>query len=132
MGRIKYYNHSLIQLPFLKIDMKRIMGFAVITALLFACTPEENNSGRSDNGNNLAVQEKGISLSPTSATIKEGESISLTATITPDHAENKAISRSSSSDAVATVDARGRVIGVKAGSATITATAENSNRIQRQ
>ena len=69
------------------------------------------------------VHVTGISLDCNSATIKEGEYITLVATVTPSNADNKSVSWSSSSDAVATVDASGKVTGVKAGSATITATA---------
>lgn len=63
----------------------------------------------------------------------------IVATITPENANNKDITWSSSSDVVATVDNNGRVTGVKAGSATITAatvdedkTAECSITVERK
>ena len=106
--------------------MKRLISFALAT-LLFACTPMENNQigtepgGAKDN----TVHVTGISIDHSSATIKEGETLTLVANITPANAENKSVTWSSSSEAVATVDNTGKVTGVKAGSATITATAED-------
>lgn len=105
--------------------MRKYLPVLTALALLFACTPEENgaDNNQSGNGGDKTVHVTGISLDRNSATIKEGEHITLVATVTPSNADNKSVSWSSSSDAVATVDASGKVTGVKAGSATITATA---------
>ena len=105
--------------------MRKYLPVLTALALLFACTPEENgaDNNQSGNGGDKIVHVTGISLDRNSATIKEGEYITLVATVTPSNADNKSVSWSSSSDAVATVDASGKVTGVKAGSATITATA---------
>ena len=105
--------------------MRKYLLVLTALALLFACTPEENgaDNNQSGNGGDKTVHVTGISLDCNSATIKEGEYITLVATVTPSNADNKSVSWSSSSDAVATVDASGKVTGVKAGSATITATA---------
>ena len=105
--------------------MRKYLPVLTAIALLFACTPEENgaDNNQSGNGGDKTVHVTGISLDRNSATIKEGEYITLVATVTPSNADNKSVSWSSSSDAVATVDASGKVTGVKAGSATITATA---------
>ena len=107
--------------------------FIALTALslLFACTPEANKPSGTDEpegGKDKTVHVTGIQLNPTSTIIKEGESVTLVATVTPSNADNKAVSWSSSSDAVAKVDANGKVTGVKAGSATITATAEDGGK----
>ena len=107
--------------------------FIALTALslLFACTPEANKPSGTDEpegGKDKTVHVTGIQLNPTSTTIKEGESVTLDATVTPSNADNKTVSWSSSSDAVAKVDANGQVTGVKAGSATITATAEDGGK----
>lgn len=68
----------------------------------------------------------GITLTPTAATIQIGKTLQLTATVTP--AGTSAVSWSSNNEAVATVDQNGLVTGLKAGTATITATAtEDSN-----
>ena len=114
--------------------MRKYLSALAALVLLFACTPEENGSGDNQpvgGGNeedNKIVHVTGISLDRNSATIKEGESIVLAATVTPDNADNKSVSWSSSSDAVATVDASGKVTGIKAGSATITATTEDGGK----
>ena len=68
-----------------------------------------------------AVSVTGVSVSPTSKTISTGESFDLTATVTPSDATNKSVTWSTSNSNVATVN-NGRVTGVDAGSATITAT----------
>lgn len=105
--------------------MKKCLFALAALSLLMACTPEENgaDNNQSGNGGDKTVHVTGISLDRNSAAIKEGEYITLVATVTPSNADNKSVSWSSSSDAVATVDASGKVTGVKAGSATITATA---------
>ena len=69
-----------------------------------------------------------ISLDPTAATIQIGKTQQLTATVTP--AGTSAVSWSSSNEAVATVDQNGLVTGLKAGTATITATAAKNSSIQ--
>lgn len=62
----------------------------------------------------------GISLDQTSATVAVGKTVSLTGTISPADATNQAVTWSSSAPAVATVDTKGVVKGIKAGTATIT------------
>ena len=111
--------------------MKQFFIALAALSLLFACTPEANKPSGADEpegGKDKTVHVTGIQLNPTSTTIKEGESVTLDATVTPSNADNKTVSWSSSSDAVAKVDANGKVTGVKAGSATITATAEDGGK----
>ena len=69
----------------------------------------------------------GISLDPTAATIQIGKTQQLTATVTP--TGTSAVSWSSSNEDVATVDQNGLVTGLKAGTATITATAAKNSSI---
>lgn len=73
---------------------------------------------------NVAVS--GISVSPGSLSGKVGESGSLKATVEPDNATNKNVNWTSSNGNVATVNG-GNVSFVGAGTATITATAEDGN-----
>ncbi|RYQ48633.1 alpha-amylase, partial [Bifidobacterium pseudolongum subsp. globosum] len=56
-------------------------------------------------------------------TLKEGDAKKITATVAPANATDKAVTWASSDASVATVDASGTVKAVKAGTATITATA---------
>ena len=107
------------------------MAGILAVAALFACTPEENNPTGTDEpggGKDGTVHVTGISLDHPSVTIKEGETITLVATVTPDNAANKTVKWSSSSETVATVDGNGKVTGIKAGSATITATTEDGGK----
>ena len=68
-----------------------------------------------------------VSLSKSSATLTEGESLTLTATVNPSNATNKNVSWKSSNTSVATVS-NGKVTAVKAGSATITVTTEDGSK----
>jgi len=65
-----------------------------------------------------SVPSVGVSISPSSASITEGNTVSLTAT----SSDSSPITWSTSNSAVATVNQSGVVTGVKAGTATITAT----------
>ena len=64
----------------------------------------------------------GVSVSPATATVQQGQSIQLSAIVTADAATAKTVTWASSNTAVATVDATGKVTGVTGGTVTITAT----------
>ena len=67
-----------------------------------------------------------ISLDKSSATLTEGETTTLTATVLPENTTyGKSVKWSSSNVAVATVDLMGKVTAKRAGTAIITATSEN-------
>ena len=70
-----------------------------------------------------------ITLSASSAALAEGESLTLTATVSPDDAEDKSISWSSSAPNVATVDNAGKVTAIVPGTAIITATANDGSGV---
>ncbi len=70
----------------------------------------------------VATQVTSITLSRTSASLKAGETVTLTATVKPDDATDKSVSWSTSNSSVATVS-NGVVTAVKIGTATITAEA---------
>ena len=61
-------------------------------------------------------------------TIKEGETTILTATVSPMNADNKELTWKSSDTSVATVDKKGNIKGVSAGTVTITCTAKENNK----
>ena len=69
----------------------------------------------------------GVSLDKTTATLTEGETLTLTATVNPSNATNKNVSWKSSNTSVATVSG-GKVTALKAGSATITVTTEDGSK----
>ena len=68
-----------------------------------------------------------ITLNKTSTSISVGNSEKLTATVTPENAANKDLKWASSDTSVATVAPDGTVTAVKAGTATITATAADGS-----
>ena len=70
----------------------------------------------------------GVSLNQSSLLLPVGGSKTLTAAVMPDHATNKGVTWKSSDAAIATVDSAGRVTGVKAGMATITATTADGGK----
>lgn len=70
------------------------------------------------------VAATGVTLNKTSLTLTEGNSETLTATVSPSNATDKALTWSTSNSAVATVS-NGKITAVKAGTATITAKTAN-------
>ena len=68
-----------------------------------------------------------ITLNRAETSISVGNSETLTATVTPENAANKALTWASSDEDVATVAPDGTVTAVKAGAATITATAADGS-----
>ena len=72
------------------------------------------------------VQAMGVTLDKTSASVKLGKTITLTATVTPADAANQNVTWSSSDTSVATVN-NGVVTGVATGNAKITVTTEDGS-----
>ncbi len=77
----------------------------------------------------MAVSITHITLSQSSVTLIEGETITLTATVTPDDATDSSVTWSSSAPSVATVDNTGKVTAIAPGSVTITATANDGSGV---
>lgn len=73
------------------------------------------------------VNVTGVSLDQNTASIEEGETLTLTATVSPSNATDKSISWSSNNTSVATVSG-GVVTAVSAGTATITVTTTDGNK----
>ena len=74
------------------------------------------------------VSVTGVTLNKTSTSIQVGGTETLTATVSPKDAANKKVTWKSSNAAIASVDANGKVTGVKAGEATITVTTEDGGK----
>ena len=72
--------------------------------------------------NVIPIEVESITLDKTSASLKAGQSITLTASVNPSDATDKTVTWTSSNPSVATVE-NGNVKAVKIGSATITAKA---------
>ena len=77
------------------------------------------------NARYINVQVSSVALDSTSVTLTEGESVTLTATVTPHYAYNRKVVWNTSAPAVATVDAKGKVVALTPGTAVITAKAGN-------
>lgn len=72
-------------------------------------------------GSDVAVTE--VKITSTVTEVTAGETITLTAEVSPDNATDKTITWTSNNESIATVDSTGKVTGVAAGTATITAKA---------
>jgi hypothetical protein len=100
---------------------KKLLGIAAITAVIgFIILPLTGCPAEADDGV-TTVPVTGVSLNQKSITLTVGGSVTLTATVAPDNATNKAVSWSSSDPAKATVS-NGVVTAVAEGTTTITVT----------
>lgn len=71
----------------------------------------------------------GVILDKETATAEVGKTVTLTATISPSNATNKAVTWRSSDSSVATVSANGVVTAIKEGTATITVTTSDGGKV---
>ena len=71
-----------------------------------------------------------VTLSAASATIIAGKTKTLTATVSPSSATNKAVKWSSSDTSIATVDSNGKIKALKGGTVTITAKSKDNTSIK--
>lgn len=76
-----------------------------------------------------AIYVNGITVSPSSLTLKKGNSSSLSVSVSPSNASHKAVNWSSSNEGVATV-VNGTVTAVGTGTATITASASDGSGVR--
>lgn len=99
----------------------------------YRCVVSNSAGSVTSNAVTLTVEKKtvpvtGVTLNPTSLSLFTGESETLTATVEPGNATNKAVTWSTSDNTVATVDENGTVTAVGAGEATITVTTEDGSK----
>ncbi|MBQ9641210.1 MAG: Ig domain-containing protein [Bacteroidaceae bacterium] len=76
-----------------------------------------------------SVLASSISLNYNTYELPKDEMVQLTATVLPENATNKGVRWESSNAGVATVDAAGNVVGVSAGTCTITATTTDGSNL---
>ena len=99
-------------------------GIALIAVIMVLCmaivTPNSYAAKK--------VAVTGVKLNTTSATIDEGKTVTLKATIEPSKATNQEVTYKSSNTKVATVNSSGKVKGVSEGTAKITVTTKDGNK----
>lgn len=91
----------------------------ILTVLAISCQKEKEPE---------IVKVTGVTLNSTSLTLTEGESQTLSATVSPQDAANKKVIWSTSNASVASVDNGGKVTASAAGSATITVTTDDGGK----
>ena len=102
-----------------------ICALSLAASFFMGCSPKEDPikpDPKPDDDKPVVVAVTGVTLEPTSLSLKIGGTADLTATVSPDNATDKKVSWSSSKTSVATVK-DGKVTAVAAGTATITAKA---------
>ena len=67
-----------------------------------------------------------VTLDKTEGVLTVGNTVTVTATVTPDTATNASVTWTSSDEAIATVDSEGKITAVAPGTATITATSDSN------
>ena len=93
----------------------------------YKSTAPWNSFGTINSATNEPVQS--ITLNRQSATMTEGNTLTLTATITPIYATDRTLTWSSSNPSVATVDNTGKVTAIAPGTATIIAAANDGSGV---
>lgn len=89
----------------------------------------ENTGGNSQEGEEQKVLVTEITLNKTSEEIEVGNTLTIQATVEPSNASNKTLTWTSSDETILTVNNEGLVTGIKAGTATITLTAQDGSGI---
>lgn len=103
---------------FLLKGLASVFALAVMFGTV-SCSDDDEKEGT------IAVS--AIAVNPTTAAVKPGATVTLSATVTPEDATDKTITWSSSDEKVATVDG-GKVTGVAEGTVTITATTKSGDK----
>ena len=103
---------------FLLKGLASVFALAVMFGTV-SCSDDDEKEGT------IAVS--AVAVNPTTAAVKPGATVTLSATVTPEDATDKTITWSSSDEKVATVDG-GKVTGVAEGTATIAATTKSGDK----
>lgn len=101
--------------------MKKMLRIAAALTALLAMTNFIGCTHDGDDDETVAVEK--VEITSTVKEVEEGKTITLTAKVSPENATDKTVTWASDNNEVATVKDDGVVTGVKAGEATITASA---------
>lgn len=104
--------------------MKKLIIYAIALTTMLSMLAALGACGEKEP---LPVSVTNVELNVSSLDLTEGDEVTLTATIAPENAANKAVSWNSSDNTVATVS-NGKVMAVKAGKAIITVTTEEGSK----
>jgi hypothetical protein len=102
-------------------------GSNLIPSTSFDAVKPKLDNGATDLGEE-EVSVTGVSLDKAAVELTEGDTTTLTATVTPDNATNTDVTWTSGNPSVATVDAEGKVTAVAAGNAIITVKTEDGEK----
>lgn len=100
-----------------------LVGALALTGGLAACGDDVTVAGPSTPAGRVS----GVTVSPATASVRIGGSVQLNAGVSADSGVTSTVAWKSSDATIATVDASGKVTGVKAGTVGITATATATN-----
>lgn len=100
-------------------DTALLVAAVLLTTAFWSCSKSKEEAPEPTPP---AVSVTGVTLDKSSISILVGASETLAATISPKDAANKKVTWKSDKPTIAAVDANGKVTGVAAGEATITAT----------
>lgn len=106
-------------------DTALLVAAVLLTTAFWSCSKSKEEAPEPTPP---AVSVTGVTLDKSSISILVGASETLAATVSPKDAANKKVTWKSSNAAIASVDANGKVTGVKAGEATITVTTEEGGK----
>ena len=99
-----------------------VTAVAAGTAIIRATTNDGSNLTAECQVTVTSLKATGISIDRTEATLERDATLQLTATVTPDDADDRTVTWSSADSGIARVDGAGLVIAVSVGTTTITAT----------
>ena len=99
-----------------------VTAVAAGTAIIRATTNDGSNLTAECQVTVTPLKATGISIDRTEATLERDATLQLTATVTPDDADDRTVTWSSADSGIARVDGAGLVIAVSVGTTTITAT----------
>ena len=110
---------------------------ATVNGEEFVFSPEDDDPGSDgqtptptpgdEDDDDTTIPVTSVSLNQKTATVTVGKTTTLVATVSPDNANNKAVTWESDDEEVATVDENGKVTGINKGKAKITVTTEDGN-----
>ena len=106
-------------------DAALLVAAVLLTTAFWSCSKSKEEAPEPTPP---AVSVTGVTLDKSSISILVGASETLAATVSPKDAANKKVTWKSDKPEIASVDANGKVTGVKAGEATITVTTEDGGR----